>query len=176
MVIGGDVTEGGDRLLKALRARLGPRTPIMTGELVFTPVSEVLKRAGRAALGLYVSTVNIPGAARDLSPAARQFLRDLGTPQPLPFVLEAGQAAELVLQAIARSDGTRASVLKELRAADVKNGLLGSFHFNRNGDITPATVIIVRITGSTPLGSGLDRSLQGAVLDRIVKIPAALAG
>ena len=176
MVIGGDVSQGGDRLLKALRARLGPRTAIMAGELGFTPVSEVLKRAGRAALGLYVSTVNIPGAARDLSPAARQFLRDLGTPQPLPWVLEAGQAAELVLQAIARSDGTRASVLKELRGAEVKNGLLGSFHFNRNGDITPATVMIVRITGSTPPSSGLDSSLQGAVVDRIVKIPASLAG
>ena len=79
VVIGGDVSQGGDRLLKALRARLGPRTTIMTGDVGFTPVSEVLKRAGRAALGLYVSTVNIPGAARDLSPAARQFLRDLGT-------------------------------------------------------------------------------------------------
>ena len=176
VVIGGDVTEGGDRLLKALRARLGPRTPIMTDDLGFTPVSEVLKRAGRAALGLYVSTVNIPGAARDLSPAARQFLRDLGTTEPLPWVLEAGQAAELVLQAIARSDGTRASVLKELRAAEVNNGILGSFHFNRNGDITPATVMIIRITGSTPPGSGLDSSLQGAVVDRIVKIPASLAG
>lgn len=50
-----------------------------------------------------------------------------------------------------------------------------SFHFNRNGDITPATVIIDRITGSTPPGSGLDSSLQGAVVDRIVKIPASLA-
>lgn len=175
VVIGGDFSQGGDRLLKALRARLGPRTTIMTGE-GFTPVSEVLKRAGRAALGLYVSSVNIPGAARDLSPAARQFLRDLGTTEPLPWVLEAGQAAELVLQAIARSDGTRASVLKELRGAEVKNGILGSFRFNRNGDITPARVIIVQITGSTPPGSGLDSSLQGAVLDRIVKIPASLAG
>jgi DNA-binding SARP family transcriptional activator/ABC-type branched-subunit amino acid transport system substrate-binding protein len=176
VVIGGEVSQGGARLLKALRARLGSRTPIMTGELGFTPVSEVLKRAGRAALGLYVSSVSVPGAARDLSPAARQFLRDLGTTEPLPWVLEAGQAAELVLQAIARSDGTRASVLKELRAAEVKNGILGSFHFNRNGDITPATVMIVRITGSTPPSSGLDPSLQGAAVDRIVKIPASLAG
>ena len=174
VVIAGDVSLGGDRLLKALRARLGPRTPIMTGE-GFTPVSDVLKRAGRAALGLYVSTVNIPGAARDLSPAARRFLRDLGTPEPPPWVLEAGQAAELVLQAIARSDGTRASVLKELREADVKDGLLGSFRFNRNGDITPATVMIVRITGRTPPSSGLDSDLQGAVVDRIVKLPASLA-
>jgi ABC-type branched-subunit amino acid transport system substrate-binding protein len=136
----------------------------------------VLKRAGRAALGLYVSTVNIPGAARDLSPAARQFLRDLGTNEPLPWVLEAGQAAELVMQAIARSNGTRASVLKELRGADVKNGLLGSFRFDHNGDITPATVMIVRITGSTPPSNGLDSGLQGAVVDRILKIPTSLAG
>ena len=67
-------------------------------------------------------------------------------------------------------------MLKELRAAEVKNGILGSFHFNRNGDITPASVIIVRITGSTPPSSGLDSTLQGAVLDRIVNIPASLAG
>ena len=150
MVIGGDILQGGDRLLMALRARLGPRTAIITGEVGFTPVSDVLKRAGRAAPGLYVSTVNIPGAARDLRPAAREFLRDFGTTQPLPFVLEAGPEANLVLQAIARSDGTRASVLRELRAANVKNGILGRFHFNRNGDITSATAVILRITGSTP--------------------------
>ena len=38
--------EGGDRLLKALRARLGARAPIMAG-FFFAPVPEVLKRAGR---------------------------------------------------------------------------------------------------------------------------------
>ncbi len=70
-------------------------------------------------------------------------------------MLEAAQTAELVLQAIARSDGTRASVLEELKASRVRDGLLGSFRFDRNGDVTPATVPILRITGSTPPGAGL---------------------
>ena len=51
-------------------------------------------------------------------------------------MLEAGQAAEVVLDAIARSDGTRASVLEELRATDVKDGILGSFRFDRERSST----------------------------------------
>src|SRR5215216_1008637 len=65
-------------------------------------------------------------------------------------VLPAAQAAELVLDAIARSDGTRGSVLEELRRARVKDGILGSFRFDRNGDITPARLPIFRVTGETP--------------------------
>jgi branched-chain amino acid transport system substrate-binding protein len=174
VVLGGNYWGGGIKLLKALRARLGARAAIMTS-FGFTPVSEVLKRAGRAARGLYLSSVGVPGAARDLGPAGRQFMRDLGTGEPLPHVLEAGQAAEIVLHAIARSDGTRASVLEKLRTAEVKDGILGSFRFDRNGDISPATVMIVRITGSSPPGSGLSPDYQGAVVDRIVKVPASLA-
>jgi ABC-type branched-subunit amino acid transport system substrate-binding protein len=89
-------------------------------------------------------------------------------------VLEAAQAAELVVRAIARSDGTRASVLEELQASRVRNGLLGSFRFDRNGDVTPATVPIVRITGSTPPQAGLPSNFQGAVVDRVVEIPRRL--
>jgi hypothetical protein len=89
-------------------------------------------------------------------------------------VLEAAQAAELVVRAIARSDGTRASVLEELKTTRVKNGLLGSFRFDRNGDVTPATVPIIRITGSTPPRAGLPSNLQGAVVDRVVEIPRRL--
>jgi hypothetical protein len=35
--------------------------------------------------------------------------------------------------------------------------------------------MIVRITGSSPPGSGLSPDYQGAVVDRIVKVPASLA-
>jgi ABC-type branched-subunit amino acid transport system substrate-binding protein len=89
-------------------------------------------------------------------------------------VLEAAQTAELVLQAIARSDGTRASVLDELNASRVRDGLLGSFRFDRNGDVTPATVPILRITGSTPPGAGLPSGFQGAVVHRVVEVPRRL--
>jgi ABC-type branched-subunit amino acid transport system substrate-binding protein len=77
-------------------------------------------------------------------------------------VLEAAQATELVVRAIARSDGTRASMLRELKASRVRDGLLGSFRLDRNGDLTPAAVPIMRITR------------RDRVLDRVVRTPRRL--
>lgn len=50
-----------------------------------------------------------------------------------------------MLDAVGRSDGTRASVVDELFATNVKNGILGSFSFDRYGDVVPAPVRIYRI-------------------------------
>jgi ABC-type branched-subunit amino acid transport system substrate-binding protein len=55
------------------------------------------------------------------------------------------QATEVLLQAIARSDGTRASVVRELFATRMKDGILGSFSFDRNGDIVPRPVGLYRL-------------------------------
>ena len=57
-----------------------------------------------------------------------------------PYVLEAAQSAQVMLAAIARSDGSRASVLAQLRKVRVRGGILGSFRFDRNGDKVPGTV------------------------------------
>ena len=89
-------------------------------------------------------------------------------------MLEAGQATELLMDAIARSDGTRGSVLDELHASEVKDGILGSFRFDANGDITTASIPILRITGATPPGTDLPKLFQGAVVDRVVDVPASL--
>ena len=88
--------------------------------------------------------------------------------------MEAGQAADLVMDAIARSDGTRASVLDELFATNVKYGILGNFGFDPNGDITAASIPILRVTGATPPGASLPPDFQGAVVDRLVKVPPGL--
>ena len=79
-----------------------------------------------------------------------------------------------MLDAIARSDGTRASVLGELQASEVRDGILGSFHFDRNGDISAAAIPVLRITGTTTPGTDLPKAFQGAVLDQLVKVPASL--
>jgi len=176
VVIGGEFFNGGDRLLKALRSRLGRRLPILTGFL-FTPPQEILGAAGRAAEGVYLTTTDIPGRARKLTPAAREMARELGIPpsEPIaPGVLEAAQAAEVVLDAIGRSDGTRASVLEQLKATNVKDGILGSFRFDRFGDMTPAEIPLLRITRSTRRSQRL--GLDGAVVDRMVSVPASLSG
>jgi branched-chain amino acid transport system substrate-binding protein len=172
IVLAADPFVGGDRLLKALRERLGTRVTIMAGYFwAFVP--EVLKLTGAAAHGVYVATSDVPRAELDLGRAAERFAEEFGEGDN-GFVLEAAQAAELVVRAIARSDGTRASVLDELKATRVRDGLLGSFRFDRNGDVTPATVPILRITGATPPQAGLPSNLQGAVVDRVVEIPRRL--
>ena len=87
-------------------------------------------------------------------------------------MLEAAQAAELVVRAIARSDGTRASVLQQLRASHVEDGLLGSFRFDRNGDMTPGWMPILRITRPA---AGRASELRGAVVERVVRLPPSSA-
>ncbi|MFL5858959.1 MAG: ABC transporter substrate-binding protein, partial [Solirubrobacteraceae bacterium] len=176
VVVGGDPFEGGDRLLKALRARLGPRATIMGSFFFAATVREVLKRAGPAAHGVYVATNELPRGALPLTAAGRRFERDVGASATEAMgVMEAGQATELVLNAIAHSDGTRASVVTKLRASEVKDGILGSFRFDRNGDITTAAIPILRITGATPPSTPLPSAFQGAVVDTVVKLPASLA-
>ena len=175
VVVGGDPQYGGDRLVKALRARLGGRVTIMGGFL-FTP-RVALKRMGKAAHGMYVTTADLPRATLPMTAAGRRFARDIGPPATEYLgVLEAGQAAELVLDAIARSDGTRAGVLEQLQASRVKDGILGSFRFDPNGDMTATAIPILRITGTTPPGHDLPTDFRGAVLDRLVSVPAKLAG
>ena len=109
-----------------------------------------------------------------LGPEGRRFARELGDASTTYGTVESGQATEVVLDAIARSDGTRASVLRRLREARVKNGILGTFGFDANGDITSASVPILRITGSTPPGAGLPKQFQGSVVDRVVEVPPRL--
>jgi ABC-type branched-subunit amino acid transport system substrate-binding protein len=159
--------------VKALRARLGARVTLMGG--FFFTQRLVVKRIGRAGHGMYVTTGDLPRGTLPLSAAGRRFKRDIGAPATQYLgVMEAGQAADLVMDAIARSDGTRASVLDELFASDVKDGTLGTFRFDPNGDIRPASIPILRVTGATPPGESLPPDFQGATLDRLVQIPTNL--
>ena len=66
-------------------------------------------------------------------------------------------------------------MLKELRAIEVRHGILGSFHFDANGDMTPGLVPIVRVTGRVdPDRGGSIAKLNGAVLVRAVKLRPSL--
>ena len=96
-----------------------------------------------AALGMYVA---YPGADVEvLPPAGKRFLKDLeartGKPS-LFYTASAAQATEILLDAIARSDGTRASVTRELFKTRVENGILGDIRFDKNGDPVEALVTI----------------------------------
>jgi ABC-type branched-subunit amino acid transport system substrate-binding protein len=173
-MVGGFAPSGAGDMVRALRKRMGQRVTIF-GDFDFVFVPDVLKELGPAAHGMYIATIDLPRANLPLGAAGRQFADSMGDPAKENLgVLEAGQATELLLQAIARSDGSRASVLKELRASKVRNGILGSFGFDANGDITTAPISVVRITGRTRPGAGLPGQFRGSVLDRVLEVPAAL--
>jgi ABC-type branched-subunit amino acid transport system substrate-binding protein len=151
-----------------LRARLGRRVDLL-GPSGLTPLPLLVKRAGPAALGMYVS---FTGALTDgLPPAGARFVERFGRTQPgaeiEPSSVYAAQATEVLLDAIARSDGTRASVVEELFQTRVRNGLLGSFGFDDNGDISESPVTIMRVVR---LGrSNQVASAEGGVVAHVVR-------
>jgi branched-chain amino acid transport system substrate-binding protein len=80
-------------------------------------------------------------SAEDFITAFQQTLGD----EPVdPYAIYGGQAAQVVLDAIAASDGSRQSVIEQMLATKVTDGLLGSFSFNENGDpvATGATEVV----------------------------------
>jgi ABC-type branched-subunit amino acid transport system substrate-binding protein len=85
-----------------------------------------------------------------LTGAGKQFAASFSNTfgaQPSRFAVAAAQATDVLLDAIARSDGTRASVTSELFATTVSNGILGSFSITPAGDTTLNAVAIHRIIG-----------------------------
>ena len=81
----------------------------------------------------------------------------------------------MLLDAIARSDGTRGSVIDQLFRARVSDGLLGTFRFDAHGDVdsSPFTVLRVR-------GGGRSRTIlryEGATIERVLRpSPSLVAG
>jgi len=58
------------------------------------------------------------------------------------------QATQTALEAIARSDGSRAGLLRNLFGARVRGGLLGDFAIDRHGDTTLTDIAIYRVHGA----------------------------
>jgi branched-chain amino acid transport system substrate-binding protein len=71
---------------------------------------------------------------------AKKFQSEVLKGKPVdPYAILAVQAADVVLQAIANSDGTRGSIKEEGFKIKVKDGYIGGFEFNENGDVTGAS-------------------------------------
>jgi DNA-binding SARP family transcriptional activator/ABC-type branched-subunit amino acid transport system substrate-binding protein len=167
---------GSGKLIRALRRRFGDRLVLIAGD-GFLTIPYTLRTDGSAAKGMYISLPST--ATTSLTPAGRRLLAAFAAAEPskvgpsgtvLPETIE---AAKVVLNAIARSDGTRASVLSELRRTHEADGLFGPFHFDTDGDMTPAPIVILRVTGGR--GSGdLAADFRGAVVDRTVRVPLSL--
>lgn len=142
------VADHGPRLVKDLRATLGRDVPILAPD-GFNEPAALVEGAGTAAEGIVVTLAAIPTSK--LPPAglrfARQFQQRFGA-LPCCYSVYSAQATYAALDAIARSDGSRTGVLRNLFRTRVRGGLLGDFAIDRYGDTTLTDIAIYRVHGA----------------------------
>jgi branched-chain amino acid transport system substrate-binding protein len=149
--LGGLVCDNGVKLLKDLRSVLGPNL-MMGGPDGWTPESATAA-AGSAAQGFLISYAGQPLGT--LGPKGKAFIAGLRKyakvkGQMPPYPIYQGQSAQLMFDAIAKSNGTRLGVVRAVMKSRVNNGIMGTFHFDKNGDIVPTKYITIeRIVGTT---------------------------
>jgi branched-chain amino acid transport system substrate-binding protein len=143
--LGGLIDTSSSRLINDKVAVLGPNDGSV--KLLAPDGFEresTIAAAGTAANGMYVAAVGV--TAGELPEAARAFAAKLGRNRLDARAIYGGQAAAVMLDAIARSDGTREDVIEKLFATHVTNGLLGAFRFDQHGDPVAAAGPIVGFT------------------------------
>ena len=148
--LGGLIDENGAQLIKDKVAVLGPNdgdVKLLAPDGFTTQAT--IDEAGTASKGMYMSIAGVP--IDTFKGAALDFIDGLQS-GPLqgkaidPYAIYGGQAAQVMLDAIAASDGTRADVIKQVFATNVTDGLLGSFKFDENGDPEDAAGAVVGFT------------------------------
>jgi branched-chain amino acid transport system substrate-binding protein len=145
--LGGLICENGGKLIKDIRAGVPSSVHIMMPD-GFTPVSATVQQAGNAAEGATVSVAGLPNTA--LKGAGKAFVKAFTKADhkaPDPYSVYAAQAAEVVVQAIKQSNGTRADIAKQLFKVKLAGSILGNVSFNSNGDVQSNPVTIYKVKG-----------------------------
>jgi DNA-binding SARP family transcriptional activator/ABC-type branched-subunit amino acid transport system substrate-binding protein/streptogramin lyase len=153
------------RLIRQVRAAVGPDVSVSTPDAF--QLDDLFKLTGPAAEGMYVTSYGIPNDR--LPPRGKQFMKAFATSRggdagPDMAATYGAQATEILLDAIARSDGTRGSVTEELRQTDVRGGILGDVSWDGKGDLRDAPITIFKATNGK------------FVVDRVVVVRPPLAG
>jgi branched-chain amino acid transport system substrate-binding protein len=155
---GGIVCNNGVKLLKDIRAAVGSKVQF-AGPDGWTPYSATAA-AGSAAQGMLITYAGLPleklpAKGKAFISAFSKFLKLPKGELPPPYAVYQAQAAQIMLGAIARSNGTRSDVTAKMFSSRVVNGIMGTFHFDKNGDITPTKAIAMdRIKGKTGVPAG----------------------
>jgi branched-chain amino acid transport system substrate-binding protein len=137
-------------LIRGLR-RMIPRAELIAPD-AFAFFPQLVRDVGPAAEGMIVSQPEIAPSLLDGS--GRRFAAEFGKQIGgtfYPWTAYGAQAADVLLDAIARSDGTRASVTSAVFATRVRKGLTGSFSFTPAGDTTTGSVTMVRVERGKPV-------------------------
>jgi DNA-binding SARP family transcriptional activator/ABC-type branched-subunit amino acid transport system substrate-binding protein len=158
-------------LIRSLRTAFGHQYPIIGTDYFQNGGESIWQTAGgKIATGVYISTFGVPNTR--LPAAGQRFLRSFGPNTPSWAAAYAAQATQLLLDAIARSNGTRTSVLKQLHETDIQHGLVGPIRFDRNGDVIDGPITILRLRAGAHAVP--DPAFTNAAIDRIITPPPKL--
>jgi DNA-binding SARP family transcriptional activator/ABC-type branched-subunit amino acid transport system substrate-binding protein/DNA-binding beta-propeller fold protein YncE len=133
-----------------LRRALGQRVDLIAPD-GFADFNALVREYGSAAEGMVISFPVVPPSR--FPPSGREFAKAfeeaVGAPAD-PYSMAVAQATEVLLDAIAASDGTRASVTRNLFRTRIEDGILGDFEIDENGDTTAGGVTMYRIEHGRP--------------------------
>jgi branched-chain amino acid transport system substrate-binding protein len=144
--LGGYIVSNGGTLIRDLRAVLGDDVTLMSPESML-PITVLRSRAGEAAEGMIITLSQLPHER--LEGRGAEFLasyRKEANQNPCCYTVHVAQATDVLLDAIAASDGSRRSIAHALVKTKVHDGIIGDFAFDANGDVTPPLVAVYRVT------------------------------
>jgi branched-chain amino acid transport system substrate-binding protein len=170
--LGGLIDENGAQVIKDKVAVLGPNdgdVKLLAPDGFTTQAT--IDEAGGAAAGMFMSVAGVP--IDQFEGPAQEFV-DALLAGPLsgksidPYAIYGAQAAQVLLDASAAADGTRADVTAKMFETEVTDGLLGTFSFSEDGDPVAAegaAVSIVIYKATTKLETETTIAPQQATVD-----------
>jgi ABC-type branched-subunit amino acid transport system substrate-binding protein len=144
--IAGTLESGAARTLRAIRARIPAAVPVYSNEGL-TPTPQLVRRAGPAArdVRLVIGGLLPESSGSDARALARRIETSLPGVVTEPPALYAATAAQVVFDALGRSDGSRAAVLREIFATRIARSPIGPIAFTRDGDVRGPAVTVLRV-------------------------------
>jgi branched-chain amino acid transport system substrate-binding protein len=141
--IGGLIDENSGQLINDKVAILGSNTSVLLMLPDGFTTDSIFQRSEGGTPNANGAFFSVAGVGIDKYKGAALtfidgFKGELGSASVDPYAILGAQAAQVLLAAIAKSDGTRSSVIDEVFKTKVDNGLIGSFSLNENGDLAGA--------------------------------------
>jgi branched-chain amino acid transport system substrate-binding protein len=135
--LGGIVDNNGAKLMQDIKS-VDPKIQLQMPDGFSDPNAN-----GAVGNGAYISVAGEP-PNKLIGPGAvfvKSFGKQIGA-TPNPYSAYGAQAMEVMLQAVAKSGGQRATTTKGLFGITITNGILGTFTINATGDtnLTPITI------------------------------------
>jgi branched-chain amino acid transport system substrate-binding protein len=150
--LGGITDLKGDQVIKDKVQVLGDNQKVkLIASDGFAQQSTITLSGAQNAAGMYMSASTLPystlkGAGKKFVAGFKSFAKIQGNIDP--YAVYAAQAAEMMYQGLAKSDGTRPGLVKQLFATDLQNTILGTLKINQNGDTAAAQVTIYQASGN----------------------------